>query len=49
MPVEEVEEEVLEENTYTEESTEEAVLANDEVIETIEVVEEENHEEDTNA
>ena len=49
MPVEETEEEVLEENTYIEESTEEVVLANEVEMETVEVIEEDNHEEDTNA
>ena len=40
-----INEEVEEENTYTEEVAEEVVLANEEVVS----VEEENHEEDTNA
>ena len=42
-------EEVLEENTSIEEGTEEVFLANEEVETTIEVIEEDNHEEDTNA
>lgn len=49
MPVEETEEEVLEESTYIEEGTEEVVLANEVEMETVEVIEEDNHEEDTNA
>ena len=43
LPIEIEEEEVFEENTYIEESTEEVVLTNEEVIE------EDRHEEDTNA